>query len=478
MENKYEVVIGLEVHVELKTKSKIFCGCSTVFGAKPNTQCCPICMGFPGTLPVLNETVVDYAVKAGLATHCDITKVGKQDRKNYFYPDLPKAYQISQYDLPLCKEGFVDITIQGKDKRIGITRIHIEEDAGKLIHDLHEGTLIDYNRCGVPLVEIVSEPDMRNADEAIAYLKKLRSILLYTEISDCKLNEGSFRCDVNLSVRKKGDPEFGTRTEMKNLNSFAFIKNAIEHETKRQIKCVESGEVIVQETRRWDAIKGESYSMRTKEDAHDYRYFPDPDLATIIIDDERLSRLQSELPVLPDERKKSYMEKYKLTADAAEQLTAHKQLSDYFEVGVKRVKTPSTLANLMMTDSFKSSYGDDDELKFKIAPESLADVVNLIEDGTLNPSLAKRAMAYLCEESETVATIVKKYDLEVLKDLAQLRDHAEAVLAEKPMIVKDYLSGKEKAFGAFMGQMMKRTQGKADPEQSEIVFKSIVDKLR
>ncbi|MBF4692734.1 Asp-tRNA(Asn)/Glu-tRNA(Gln) amidotransferase subunit GatB [Fusibacter ferrireducens] len=478
MLNKYEVVIGLEVHVELKTKSKIFCGCSTVFGAKPNTQCCPICMGFPGTLPVLNETVVDYAIKAGLATHCDITRIGKQDRKNYFYPDLPKAYQISQYDLPLCKEGFVDISIQGKDKRIGITRIHIEEDAGKLMHDLNEGTMIDYNRCGVPLVEIVSEPDMRSADEAIAYLKKLRSILLYTEISDCKLNEGSFRCDVNLSVRKKGEPEFGTRTEMKNLNSFAFIKNAIEHETKRQIKAVESGELIVQETRRWDAIKGESYSMRTKEDAHDYRYFPDPDLATIVISEDKLNQIQSELPILPDERKKTYIEKYALAADAAEQLTAQKQLSDYFEMGVAHVKTPSILANLMMTDIFKSSCGDEDEMNFKISPESLAEIVGGIEEGTLNPALAKKAMGYLMEEEGSVEMILKKYDLEVLKDIERLTKEGEAILEEHPRIVKDFLGGKAKAMGAFMGQMMKRTQGKADPEQTEKVFKDIVDKLR
>ncbi|GAU77237.1 Asp-tRNA(Asn)/Glu-tRNA(Gln) amidotransferase subunit GatB [Fusibacter sp. 3D3] len=478
MLNKYEVVIGLEVHVELKTKSKIFCGCSTVFGAKPNTQCCPICMGFPGTLPVLNETVVDYAVKAGLATHCDITRIGRQDRKNYFYPDLPKAYQISQYDLPLCKEGFVDISVQGKDKRIGITRIHIEEDAGKLMHDLNEGTLIDYNRCGVPLVEIVSEPDMRNADEAIAYLKKLRSILLYTEISDCKLNEGSFRCDVNLSVRKKGEPEFGTRTEMKNLNSFAFIKNAIEHETKRQIRAVESGEVIIQETRRWDAIKGESYSMRTKEDAHDYRYFPDPDLATIVISDAKMDQIQSELPILPDERKRTYMEKYKLAADAAEQLTAQKQLSDYFEIGVNHVETPSTLANLMMTDSFKNSYGDDEAIIFKIKPEALSELVMCIEKGTLNPSLAKRAMGYLVEEQGAVKDILKKYDLEVLKDVERLTAEAEIILKEKPMIIKDFLGGKEKAMGAFMGQMMKRTEGKADPEQTEKVFKVLVEKFK
>ena len=473
---KYEIVIGLEVHVELKTKSKIFCGCSTEFGASANTQCCPICMGFPGTLPVLNEKVVDYAIKAGLATNCNITRIGRQDRKNYFYPDLPKAYQISQYDLPLCYEGFIDVTVQGNEKRIGITRIHIEEDAGKLIHDQHEGTLIDYNRCGVPLIEIVSEPDMRGAEEAIAYLKKLRSILLYTDISDCKMNEGSFRCDVNLSVRKLGEHEFGTRTEMKNLNSFAFIKQAIENESKRQIKLIEIGEKVVQETRRWDAAKGESYSMRTKEDAHDYRYFPDPDLAGIHVTEEMIEKLKGELPILPDERKVVYMEKYGLSSDAANQMTAIKILAEYFEEAVLEVKSPSTLANLIMTDVFRSSYGDEDDIKFSISSGEISKIVNYIDLGALNPSLAKKVMAYMVEEGLSADEAIKKYDLEVLRDEATLTQFAGSILSEKPMILSDYLSGKEKAIGAFMGQMMKATQGKADPEISERLFREIASK--
>ncbi len=482
MAEKYEMVIGLEVHVELKTKSKIFCGCSTEFGAAPNTQCCPVCMGFPGTLPVLNKTVVDYAVKAGLATNCAITQLGRQDRKNYFYPDLPKAYQISQYDLPLCKEGFIDVLVQGSQKRIGITRIHIEEDAGKLIHDANDGTLIDYNRCGVPLIEIVSEPDIRSADEAIAYLKKLRSILLYTDVSDCKMNEGSFRCDVNLSVRKQGEREFGTRTEMKNLNSFAFIKNAIEHESKRQVKAIERGEEIVQETRRWDAAKGESYSMRTKEDAHDYRYFPDPDLAPIRITDEHLRGLQSQLPILPDERKRQYIEQYGLSSDAAEQITAQKQLADFFDESAKLSKSPVGLSNLMMTDVFRSSYGEDDDMVFGLKSDDMAEISNELEAGTLNPSLAKKAMTCLLEARATdsdvkVKTVIEAQDLKVMKDETCLLDHTREILEEKPMIVKDYLGGKEKAIGAFMGQMMKRTQGKADPEIAEMLFKKYISEL-
>ena len=299
----YETVIGLEVHVELKTDTKIFCSCPTTFGAEPNTHCCPVCMGMPGTLPVLNKKVVDYAVKAGLATNCTITQKSKQDRKNYFYPDLPKAYQISQYDLPLCEHGHIDINVGGEEKRIGITRIHIEEDAGKLVHDDKYGTMIDCNRCGVPLIEIVSEPDIRGPEEAIAYLEKLRAIIMYTGVSDCKMQEGSLRCDVNLSVRKKGETKFGTRTEMKNLNSFSFISKAIEYEYKRQVEAIEAGEKIYQETRRFDANTGKTYSMRRKENANDYRYFPDPDLPFIEISDGELDAYRAEIPTLPDERK-------------------------------------------------------------------------------------------------------------------------------------------------------------------------------
>ena len=326
----YEMVIGLEVHVELKTKTKIFCNCKTDFGAEPNTHVCPVCMGMPGTLPVLNRKVVDYAIKAGLATNCTIARFSKQDRKNYFYPDLPKAYQISQYDLPLCEHGHVDIETENGAKRIGITRIHIEEDAGKLVHDDKLGTLIDCNRCGVPLIEIVSEPDIRSAEEADAYLRKLRAAILYTGVSDCKMNEGSLRCDVNLSVRKPGEP-FGTRTEMKNLNSFQFIAKAIDYEYHRQVDALESGEGVVQETRRFDANSGKTYSMRKKEDANDYRYFPDPDLPPIVITEEKLAALKAEIPMLPDERKAIYTEKFGLTAYDSEVITNELAVADYFE---------------------------------------------------------------------------------------------------------------------------------------------------
>ena len=314
----YEMVVGLETHVELKTATKIFCGCSTAFGAEPNTQCCPVCIGMPGSLPVLNRQVVHYAIKAGLAVNCRIASYSKEDRKNYFYPDLPKAYQISQYDLPLCENGYLDIETGEGRKRIGITRIHIEEDAGKLIHQEGKGTLIDYNRCGVPLIEIVSEPDFRSVEEIKAYLRKLRATILYTGVSDCKMNEGSLRVDVNLSVRKKGEETLGTRTEMKNLNSFQFIAKAVEYEFRRQVEALEAGEEIIQETRRFDQASGKTFSMRRKEDANDYRYFPDPDLPPIEVSPDLLRELQAQIPVLPDQRKKEYVKRFGLTDYAAE----------------------------------------------------------------------------------------------------------------------------------------------------------------
>ena len=347
----YEMVIGLEVHVELKTKTKIFCSCPTTFGAEPNTHTCPVCMGMPGTLPVLNKQVVEYAVMAGLATNCKIANYSKQDRKNYFYPDLPKAYQISQYDLPLCEHGWLDIEVEGGTKRIGITRIHIEEDAGKLVHDSERGTMIDCNRCGVPLIEIVSEPDIRSAEEAKAYLQKLRATILYTGISDCKMNEGSLRCDVNLSVRKKGTEKFGTRTEMKNINSFAFVVKAIEYEYKRQVEAIEAGETIVQETRRFDANTGKTSSMRSKENANDYRYFPDPDLPPIELTDEVIKKLGSQIPSLPDERKALYMKKYGLSAYDSEILTTDMAEADYFEQAAAKTDYPKLLANILIRRS-------------------------------------------------------------------------------------------------------------------------------
>ncbi|MBQ2376940.1 MAG: Asp-tRNA(Asn)/Glu-tRNA(Gln) amidotransferase subunit GatB, partial [Clostridia bacterium] len=347
----FETVIGLEIHAELATKSKIYCSCSTAFGADVNTQTCPICTGMPGVLPVLNKKVVDYAITAGLAMNCEITEYGKQDRKNYFYPDLPKAYQTSQYDLPICKNGYLDVEVDGAIKRIGITRIHIEEDAGKLVHDgLRGASLVDYNRCGVPLIEIVTEPDMRSPEEARAFLEKVKSILEYTGVSDCKMQEGSLRCDVNLSVRPLGQKEFGTRTEMKNINSFSAAYRAMVGERQRQIELIEDGGEVAQATRRWDDAKGESFEMRSKEEAHDYRYFPEPDLVPIVVDKEWVERIRASLPELSDERKRRYIDELGLPEYDARQLTSSKSISDYFEKAVRLGAPAKAVSNLLMGD--------------------------------------------------------------------------------------------------------------------------------
>ncbi|MEG2315215.1 MAG: Asp-tRNA(Asn)/Glu-tRNA(Gln) amidotransferase subunit GatB, partial [Clostridia bacterium] len=347
----YEMVIGLETHVELRTQSKIFCSCKNSFGAEPNTYVCPVCMGLPGALPVFNEQVLRYAAIAGMATNCHVHHRSRFDRKNYFYPDLPKAYQISQFYRPLCERGYLRVQTSEGEKRIGITRIHIEEDAGKLLHDAKNGTALDMNRCGVPLIEIVSEPDVRSAEEAVAYLRKLRAILTYTGVSDCRMNEGSLRCDVNLSIHKPGEP-FGVRTEMKNLNSFQSVERAIEAEYTRQLAAVEAGEAIVQETRRYDQKTGKTTSMRRKENSADYRYFPDPDLPEVYLSDAEMAELCARIPALPDERREQYMREYGLTAYAAEQLTAERWLAEYFENAVKQAASPVGLANLLLGEVF------------------------------------------------------------------------------------------------------------------------------
>ena len=459
----YEMVIGLEVHCELGTKTKIFCTCPTTFGAEPNTQCCPVCMGLPGTLPVLNRQVVDYAVKAGLATNCTIARYSKQDRKNYFYPDLPKAYQISQYDLPLCEHGWLDIETDESAKRIGITRIHIEEDAGKLIHDPEKGTMIDCNRCGVPLIEIVSEPDIRSAAEAVAYVRKLRSILLYTGVSDCRMQEGSLRCDVNLSVRKAGSKEFGTRTEMKNINSFTFIQRAIEYEYKRQVDALESGEVITQETRRFDPNTGKTSCMRKKEDANDYRYFPDPDLPPIRLSEELISQLQSEIPVLPDERKKQYMERYGLTAYDGELLTASRELADYFEACAALTDYPKLLANLFIAEIFRilpPEFGAED---LKATPARFAAVAQLMGEGTINSGTAKKLAIEVWNDDIDPVEAVEARGLAQINDVATITEWVRQALEESPALVKDYRAGKTKASSALIGRAMAKSQGKANP---------------
>ncbi len=473
MARNYEMVIGLEVHAELKTETKIFCGCSTKFGAEPNTQCCPVCMGMPGTLPVLNGKVVDYAVKAGLATNCTITTHSKQDRKNYFYPDLPKAYQISQYDLPLCEHGYIDISTGEGEKRIGITRIHIEEDAGKLVHHEKYGTMIDCNRCGVPLIEIVSEPDMRSAEEAVAYLEKLRAVIMYTGVADCRMQEGGFRCDVNLSVREKGAETFGTRTEMKNLNSFAFIAKAIDYEFKRQCETLENGGEIIQETRRFDPDTGKTYSMRVKEDANDYRYFPDPDLPYIDIPAEKLENLRGEIPVLPDERRRIYEEKYGIDRKTGGLITGDREVADFFEETASRTKYPKTAANLLTGEIFRLFSGEEREIR--ISGESLAAIADMAGDSYINSSTAKRLVREVWENGGDPMQIVRENDLAQINDEAVIRDKVLAALKERPKILEDYKKGKTSAAGALTGAVMGLTKNKANPEIVNRVVKEVLE---
>ncbi len=464
----YEMVIGLEVHVELKTRTKIFCSCPTTFGAEPNTQCCPVCMGFPGTLPVLNREVVHYAVKAGMATGCTISRYSKQDRKNYFYPDLPKAYQISQYDLPLCLGGHLTIETPKGSKDIGITRIHIEEDAGKLVHDPEKGTLIDCNRCGVPLIEIVSEPDIRTPQEAVAYLQKLKAVIAYTGVSDCKMNEGSLRCDVNLSIHKPNEP-FGTRTEMKNLNSFQSVQRAIEEEYRRQVEAVRKGETIEQETRRFDQNTGKTSSMRRKENANDYRYFPDPDLAPIVLPQELLDTWRAELPVLPDARKAAYMAQYGLTSYAAEQLVSEKAFAEYFEQATQSTKAVRTLANLMITEVFRLLEGENTAIR--IAPAHLAQIATMQEEGVINSGTAKRTVAALWEKDEDPADYVSRNGLRQLNDREALLGAVRQAIQENPSMVEGYRRGKLPLKKALMGAAMRLTGGMANP----VLLQELVD---
>lgn len=462
----YEIIMGLEIHVELRTKSKIYCGCTTEFGGEPNTHCCPICTGMPGVLPVLNRNVVEYAVKAGLAMNCSISEFSKQDRKNYFYPDLPKAYQVSQFDLPLCKNGFVEIEADGKSKKIGITRIHIEEDAGKLMHDEWEtGTLVDYNRCGVPLIEIVSEPDMRSPEEAKAFVENVKAILEYLDVSDCKMQEGSLRADVNLSVRPVGQEKFGTRTEMKNLNSFRSILRAAENEAQRQIREIEAGGSIIQETRRWDDNKGYSYAMRSKEEAHDYRYFPEPDLLPVVVDTNWLESIRASLPELPAARRNRYVTEYSLPEYDAGLLTSSKCLADFFEEAVRESRNAKAVSNWMMGDMMrllKDKGLEADSIPF---PGShLAALVSLIDNGTISGTTAKKVFEKMFESGKNPKLIVKEEGLEVVSDAGALSEAVRKVLEANPQSVADFRSGKEKAFGFLIGQAMKEMRGKADPQ--------------
>ena len=467
---EYEVVIGLEVHAELSTNTKIYCNCSTAFGADPNTHCCPICTGMPGTLPVLNEKVVEYAVKAGLATNCEISRFSKQDRKNYFYPDLPKAYQVSQYDLPLCIGGHLDINVNGNKKTIGITRIHIEEDAGKLIHDAYTGdTLVDMNRCAVPLIEIVSEPDIRSADEAVAYMQTLKSILEYLEVCDCKMQEGSLRCDVNLSVRPVGQKEFGTRTETKNLNSFKAIHNSIEFEIQRQIEVLENGGKIYQETRRFDDAKGVGYAMRSKEDAQDYRYFPEPDLAPIVLSEEYINNIKENLPEMPHIKKERYIKEFDLPEYDAEILTSSKKTASFFEKANAICNNPKAVSNWIMGDFARMLNEKEIEIdESKVTEENLASLIMLIDKGTISSKIAKQIFEEMFETGEDAKTIVEK------RGLVQISD--EGAIKEICQRVVDYKAGKDRAIGFLVGQIMKETKGKANPQIVNKLLLEIINK--
>ncbi len=456
----YEMVIGLEVHVELKTKTKIFCSCSTAYGAEPNTQTCPVCMGLPGVLPVLNGKVVEYAVKAGLATNCSIAHYSKQDRKNYFYPDLPKAYQISQFDLPLCEHGYVEIETESGSKKIGITRIHIEEDAGKLVHDDRHGTMIDCNRCGVPLIEIVSEPDIRSAEEANAYLEKLRAIILYTGISDCKKNEGSFRCDVNLSVRKKGETEFGTRTEMKNINSFHYVVQAIEYEYRPQVELIESGGKVVQETRKFDQETGKTYTMRSKENANDYRYFPDPDLPPIELTDDEIIHLKSQIGELPDSKKKKFVDTFGLSAYDSDALLSDPNMANYFETVAQHTPYYKIVANIFITDIMRMIS---DEFICPISAENMARLASLFGEQVINSSTLKKLLKRMWQKDFDPVVVVQEEGLAQINDREILSQIVDEVLKKSEKLVRDYRRGKEKAFEAIMGAAMGKTGGKANP---------------
>ena len=470
--NDYEVIIGLEVHAELSTKTKIFCSCPTSFGAEPNTHTCPICMAMPGALPVLNEKVVEYAVKAGLATNCEISKDSKNDRKNYFYPDLPKSYQISQYDKPLCEHGYVEIDTKEGKKKIRLLRIHIEEDAEKLNHDeFAGGSLVDLNRAGVPLIEIVSEPDLRSSEEAEQYLKKLKSILEYIEVSDCKMQEGSLRADVNVSVRKKGDTKFGTRTEMKNMNSFRSIVRAIEYEANRQIDVLEDGGTIEQETRRWDEVSGKTFSMRDKEDAEDYRYFPEPDLVAIKLSDEYIENIRKNLPELPESRKERYLNEYHLSEKDSNIISSSKYLADLFEQATKICNNAKAVNNWIISDISRILNETETEpIEIPFDSNQLAKLVILIDKGVISSSIGKKVLVELFENPRDPEEIIKEKGWIQISDEGAIKEIVMKILEENPQSVSDYKAGKDKALGFLVGQAMKQTKGKANPKMLNEMF--------
>lgn len=472
---EYDIVIGMEIHAELATKSKIFCSCSTTFGADENTHACPVCLGMPGVLPVLNEKVVEYATRAGLALNCHIANFSKMDRKNYFYPDLPKAYQTSQFDLPICTGGVVDIEVEGEKKEIGITRIHIEEDAGKLLHESADGTLVDVNRCGVPLIEIVTEPDIRGAEEARVFAEKIRNILEYVGVSDCKMEEGSIRFDVNLSVKEKGSDVLGTRTEMKNLNSFRALVRAVQYESKRQIIELKKGHRIIQETRKWDDVKGVSSSMRSKEEAHDYRYFPEPDLVPIVITDETIEQIKSGLPELPEAKRARYVAEYKLPDYDAGVLTASKVTAKFFEETVALYDEPKQISNWLMVDipaMLKEKELSMENIPF--TPAGLAELLKLIKDGIISGTIGKKVLEKMFEEDKTPKAIVEENNWAQMSDTSELEGIIAQVIEDNPKSIEDIGAGNQKAYGFLTGQVMKATKGQANPQVANKIIRELV----
>ncbi len=467
---EFETVIGLEIHAQLKTESKIFCGCSTTFGKAPNSQTCPVCLGMPGVLPVLNRKVVEFSIKMGLATDSEINRTNQFARKNYFYPDLPKGYQTSQFDLPIVEHGEVEIVVKGERKRIGITRMHMEEDAGKLVHDdVDPVSYVDLNRTGTPLLEIVSEPDLRSPAEAYAYLKKIHAILRYLEICDGNMQEGSFRCDANISLRPVGQEEFGTRTELKNMNSFRNVEKALEYEVRRQRDILLDGEKVIQETLLWDPDGNRTHSMRGKEDAHDYRYFPCPDLIPIEIDDEWIEAIRATLPELPDDRRTRFLSEYDLPADDATILTSTKELADFFEEAAGEVKQPKKVANWMMTELLRELKGED-ITSCRVQPIQLGSLMKMVEDGKISGKIAKTVFAEMLETGKDPQLVVEEKNLLQVSDESELLAMVQVIVAANPSQAEEFRGGKTKVIGFFVGQLMQRTKGKANPQLANKLF--------
>ncbi|MES0363016.1 MAG: Asp-tRNA(Asn)/Glu-tRNA(Gln) amidotransferase subunit GatB [Desulfobacteria bacterium] len=474
---EYEAIIGLEVHAQLLTKTKIFCSCSTEFGAPPNTHTCPVCLGMPGVLPVLNRKVVDYTIRMALATNCTIARESRFARKNYFYPDLPKGYQISQYELPIAEHGHVFIEVNGERRRIGITRIHMEEDAGKLIHDPHRPvSAVDFNRTGVPLIEIVSEPDIRTREEAGAYLRQLRAILQYLEICDGNMEEGSFRCDANVSIRPVGTDTFGTRAELKNMNSFKHVENALTYEIERQEGIVEDGRELIQETRLWDEAKGVTVSMRGKEEAHDYRYFPDPDLLPLVIDGGWTEAIRSTLPELPDEKRARFIEAYGIPLYDAQVLTSSRPLADYFEACVEHFPEPKIVSNWVMGSILAMLKAENKTIEESpVSPERLAELLRLIDSGVISGKIAKTVFDEMVSSGKPPEAIVQEKGLVQVTDADAITEVVKQVVSDHEKEVSDYRAGKTKLFGFFVGQVMKATRGKANPKMVNEILKSLLE---